>query len=418
MRKNYLFFFLFSGFIQTVSAKETKLVLPATHEASSRSVVFTPDNSLSIPGETSCIKKYAAAGFHFRSGTPGGKNNLAFDEMNISNRQKKSNQKTKPDSKKSNNTIHTIGDYDVALVSIVSVVSLKKTTADSLLYFLPNATKTKGGDDQTEQFRLTDPEHGLKEVLFNFSTKDERPLYQMIFNFDNADTALAYIIRDLGRQNHPTLDDHWVIKQGDNNLNVLAWIAGSKLVVAINLPNSPLADDPDFVLPADFVLKPDEKKQPNNNDKDQDTSVNADITASLNAYFAAANADNNLDDLVSTDGVPLGKVETYYSKIKYSGSEQTYIRKNTAGKWRVETLFTITNSTEATIEYDKQLITIQNLEGLNYRLIKKSELSSAQGKSYLWNVQTADDKATGIVLKLQMYPSTNGMFGIKIEIGK
>ena len=101
------------------------------------------------------------------------------------------------------------------------------------------------------------------------------------------------------------------------------------------------------------------------------------------------------------------------------GQEQAIIRKNAAGNWRLEVRYpSYTTSEDVKTAFENTLTFYQTLEGLEYRLVKKSDLSTANGRTYIWDIQTLDDASTGIILKWQSYPTSNGQFGIKMELGK
>jgi hypothetical protein len=101
------------------------------------------------------------------------------------------------------------------------------------------------------------------------------------------------------------------------------------------------------------------------------------------------------------------------------GQEQAIVRKNAAGNWRLEVRFApYATSEEAKQVLENTVTFYQTLEGLEYRLVKKSDLSTANGRTYIWDIQTMDDQSTGIILKWQSYPASNGMFGLKMELGK
>jgi hypothetical protein len=154
-------------------------------------------------------------------------------------------------------------------------------------------------------------------------------------------------------------------------------------------------------------------KPANNTDNPSDNeatslTVNKLIAAAINDF-----ADNK------TDLMPNKKEEYDASAFATLGQEQAVIRKNAAGKWRLELRFPTYESAEAAKEaVDDTVKFYQTLEGLEYRLVKKTDLTTANGRTYIWDIHNLDDAETGVILKWQTYPTSNGQFGVKMELGK
>lgn len=295
-----------------------------------------------------------------------------------------------------------------------------KIPADSISAFLPNIEVSNTSLDFRTEHVLKINRNGLKEVTFYTNKKpNNTELYELVFEFENADSTQHLAELMFGEANHPSLDNHWVIGIGPLLEDVrpvsLAWVYNNKLVFGVNFPNCELADDESFNMPSEFIEKWDNSGMTPVNKGDDDTNNAETVTTQINTIIASATQD--FEDLKGQE-VP-EKNEEYIAAIAYSNSEQTIIRKNAAGKWRLEARFTNQSTMDdAALVYENELKTIQNLEGLEYRLVKKSDFSSANGKTYIWDVQTLDDVSTGVVLKLQLFKTSTGEFGIKFEVGK
>jgi hypothetical protein len=187
----------------------------------------------------------------------------------------------------------------------------------------------------------------------------------------------------------------------------MIWLFDNKMVVAVNIPKSEFEGDENFVEPPGGMVDKDEDNvHPDNNEN---------ATVLMNHFI-----DDATNDFADLKGEALpNKKDEFNSSMAYIGAEQTLIRKSTAGKWRLEARFPNYSDMEtAKAEFEKQLEAIQNLEGLEYRLVKKSDLETKNGRTYIWDVQTMDDQSLGIILKLQMYPASGQQFGLKLELGK
>lgn len=326
---------------------------------------------------------------------------------------------------KPNNGFYTAEDYGKALETVFEANVKLKMGGDSLKIILPKVKLDKNSPDFRNEYLLQINESGLKEVSFYTTKKGNKPLYQVIFEFENADTVLHLAELMFPNNAHPVLDNHWVLGIGDkmengNYLVSMARVYENRLIIAVNLPTSELEEEESFKLSDDFIAEYFKKegieptpKPANNNDNPSDNeatslTVNKLIAAAINDF-----ADNK------TDLMPNKKEEYDASAFATLGQEQAVIRKNAAGKWRLELRFPTYESADAAKEaVDDTVKFYQTLEGLEYRLVKKTDLTTTNGRTYIWDIHNLDDAETGVILKWQTYPTSNGQFGVKMELGK
>lgn len=324
----------------------------------------------------------------------------------------------KPEDKPSEN--YSCEDYAKELATVFESGIKIKMTADSIPILLADAKKQPSSFGFKDEYRLNIGRNGAEGVTLVCDKDGNKPMYEIIFEFYNADSTRQLAEMMFGAPNHPVLDDHWVLGVGENNAVSLAWTFGNKMIIATNLPNTEFENDEDFKLSEEFIKKfnggedtPADKKVENTDDK---TSDNEATSLTVNNLIAAAMKD--FEDF-KTDPIANKKEEFNAEKYVTMGQEQALIRKSAAGNWRLEIRFpTYATSEDVKTAFDNTLTFYQTLEGLEYRLVKKSDLSTANGRTYIWDIQTLDDASTGIILKWQSYPTSNGQFGIKMELGK
>jgi hypothetical protein len=315
---------------------------------------------------------------------------------------------------------YTCEDYARSITELFESGMKLSMPSDSLAIVFSSIKKMPTSLDFRDEFVLKSNKNGLKDITFLTSKKTGKALYEVMLAFENADSTMRLAEMMFGKANHPTLENHWVIGLGafenEHRMVSLAWVYENKFMFATNLLNTELTDDESFKLPDDFIEKwNNDGMKPVNNDVNNAPTDEATTTLQMNNFIAAA-----VVDFEDFKGEPLAdKTEEFLAKELFSGAEQTIIRKNAAGKWRLEARFT-TQSTmdDAALVYDNQVKIFQNLEGLEYRIVKKSDFSSATSKTFIWDVQTLDDASTGVIMKLQLYKTSKGEFGIKLEIGK
>jgi hypothetical protein len=319
---------------------------------------------------------------------------------------------------KTDDKVYTCDEYANEINNIFESGLRMSMTGDSIQIVLPDAQKLEESVDFRDEYLLKYNKNGLKEVTFICDKDENKPIYESIFEFDNVDSTRQLAEMMFGKPSHPTLDDHWVIgispkTEGGKHVISLAWVYENKLIVATNFPNTEFEGEPDFELSEDFIEKwMNRGMVPINGDEPNAEEV---YTYELNENIA--HALNNFEE-AKGDAIP-NKKEEYNAAKPLNGADQTIIRKNAAGNWRLEARFT-TQSTmdDANLVYENQLKTYLAIEGLDYRLVKKSNLESANGKSYIWDVQTLDDVSTGVIMKLQLFKTSTGEYSVKLEIGK
>ena len=315
---------------------------------------------------------------------------------------------------------YTCEDYAKELSTVFESGIKIKTPADSIRFLLADAKKQPSTFDFKEEYRLKIGKNGAEGVTLVCDKDGNKPIYEVIFEFDNADSTRQLAEMMFGAPNHPILDDHWVLGIGENNATSLAWTFGKKMIIATNLPDTEFENDEDFKFSEEIIKKfngeedkPADKPVENTDDKTADNEATSLI---VNNLISAAM--KGFEDF-KTEPIANKKEEFDAAKYVSMAQDQAVIRKNAAGNWRLEIRFpTYATSEDVKTAFENTLTFYQTLEGLEYRLVKKSDLSTANGRTYIWDIQTLDDASTGIILKWQSYPTSNGQFGIKMELGK
>ncbi len=342
------------------------------------------------------------------------------------------NEEVKPDETKTEEVapeadlMNTVDGYGKELSTLLESNFKLKMTADSLKYLFPSIKMDKNSPDFRNEYALPINKNGLKQVDFYSVKKGNKGVYEVIFEFENADTVMRLAELMFPNINHPSLENHWILNvepKLDNGLNIvsMAWVYENRMILAVNLPNSELEKEESFQLTDEFItnylkgegIEPAPNKpaeETNNSTENEATSlaVNNLIAAAIKGF-----EDNK------TELMPNKKEEYNAASFVALGQEQAVIRKNAAGNWRLEVRFpSYATSDEAKTVFDNTITFYQTLEGLEYRLVKKSDLTTANGRTYIWDIQNLDDQSTGVILKWQSYPTSNGQFGIKMELGK
>jgi hypothetical protein len=348
------------------------------------------------------------------------------------NAQPVENEEVKPEEAKTDESVeeevlpNTVNGYGKELTTIFETNFKLKMTSDSLKYLFPDVKLAKNAPDFRNEFTVPVNKNGCKELTFYGVKNSTKGVYEVIFEFENADTLMRLAELMFPNITHPSLENHWILNVApkmDNGLYLvsMAWVYENRMILAINLPNSEWEKDENFQFTDEFVdaylkqegLKPIPNKPVEEN---TDNSENEATSLAVNNLIAAAvkGFEENKTELM-----PNKKEEYNAASFVNLGQEQAIIRKNAAGNWRLEVRFPIYESADvAKSAFENTITFYQTLEGLEYRLVKKSDLTTANGRTYIWDVQTMDDQPTGVILKWQMYPSSNGQFGIKMELGK
>ena len=330
-------------------------------------------------------------------------------------------EEAKPDdAKKGDKSKMTVLDYNKAINTYMESRVRLELDADSISVFLPTAIKKSQSLNYREEYIHKVQKNGLKQVSIMTNKGDKRVVYELIFEFDDADSTLLWAEQGLvGFPKHPSLDNHWVMfideKTSDDYRFVeMAWVYENKLILAGNVLNSEFEKGEEFILTDEYAekwkvaMKGGATKGPYNNPE-----RDARIVEQINAYLESAI--DNFDNML---GEALGN-NKFESKIKYEDAEKTIIRKNSVGKCRLEATFSSGDIDHANFVYDVHNYSI-NLEALAYRLVLKTEVGKAAeaGRTQVWDVHTLDDVSTGIIIKLQTYKTSTGSFAVRMEIGK
>ncbi|MCC6411994.1 MAG: hypothetical protein IT270_10065 [Saprospiraceae bacterium] len=265
-------------------------------------------------------------------------------------------------------------------------------------------------------------ESGLNNITFYFDKDNHEPLYEIIMDFEDADTLAAFIAKDLGVSNHPRLDDHWVMSISPEGTAYILWRFENKLIFAANLPGTELEGDYTFELDQDFITRFNNGTDTNTGSTEpapaistQELPADHEFTQLLNQIFGQA-----LVGFEGMKGAPLeGKKDAYLCIIDGEEQADVVIRKNANNSWRLDAkIGTYEGLDTARDAYNALKTTIQNLEALEYTLSKKSEYSTNTGNTYIWDVQSLDGEALGMILKLQLYASGQSTYSVRLEIGK
>ncbi len=280
---------------------------------------------------------------------------------------------------------------------------------------LPNIQKQPETMNFREDYVLTLGNNGVKQVDFIFDKDGDKPLYEMIFEFDNADSTRRLVEMMFGQPNHPSLEDYWVLAKDEKGIVPMIWLFENKMITAVNLPGTEFETDPNFQMPEGFKPKIEKKSADEKPEDNSEAHVEVISTLEMNTFIGEA-----VSDFEGAKGDAIsGKTDQFNSNIAFNGAEQTIIRKNTADKWRMEARFpAILDFADAQTFFESQLTAVQNLEGLEYRLVKKSYMATKNGRTYIWDVQSLDDQPLNVIVKLQLYPTSDKQFAVKIEIGK
>jgi hypothetical protein len=343
------------------------------------------------------------------------------------------NEEVKPEGAKTDEAVeeevlpNTVNGYGKELSTLLESNFKLKMTADSLRYLFPSIKMDKNSPDFRNEYALPVNKNGLKQVDFYSVKKGDKGVYEVIFEFENADTLMRLAELMFPNITHPSLENHWILNvepKLSNGLNIvsMAWVYENRMILAVNLPNSELEKDESFQLTDEFIANylkgegieptPNKPVEETNNDATENEAT----SLAVNTLIAAAvkGFEDNKTELM-----PNKKEEYNAASFVTLGQEQAVIRKNAAGNWRLEVRFpSYATSDEAKTVFDNTITFYQNLEGLEYRLVKKSDLTTANGRTYIWDIQNLDDQSTGVILKWQTYPTSNGQFGIKMELGK
>jgi hypothetical protein len=323
---------------------------------------------------------------------------------------------------------YTRWDYSQGLALMAKIPLKLKMSSDSIKTAYPEGDFQKKSTDTHTEFLLPVQKHGLKSIIFYADKDDNKALYETILEFENADTLDLLTTSAFGKSTHPTMDNHWVLDIDKDVVDghravVLLWVYENRLMIACNLPETDIAENMEFNLSDKFIAEFLKAKNGDTPDKDgvnTDTLVvvnDAAVTKMLNSVITQA-----IDGFSAAlgDAIPDKKDEyTPLTGCEYQGAKQSLIRKNAAGNWRYEARFEPHDDIDSAFtDFDAQLNSLKSLEGLEYRLVKKSEYNSSTGKTFVFDVQTQDDATTGVIIKLQVSKLSGGDFALKIEIGK
>jgi hypothetical protein len=344
------------------------------------------------------------------------------EEKSVENEEVKPDETKKKEVAPENDGTSTVEDYARELSNVFDEKFKLKMSSDTLIELFPTVKLDKNSLDFRNEYSLPINKSGLKHANFYGIKNGNKAIYEVILEFANADTLMRLAELMFPNLNHPSLENHWILNiepKSDNGSNLvsMAWVYENKMILAVNLPNSELEKEGSFQLADDFIEAYLKQLNPNKTDEENtDNSDNEATSLTVNKLIAAAAKD--FEDN-KTDLMPNKKEEYDASAFVTLGQEQAVIRKNAAGNWRLEVRFPVYSDAEtAKGSFEKTIAFYQSLEGLEYRLVKKSDLTTANGRTYIWDIQTLDDAATGLVLKWQTYPTSNGQFGIKMELGK
>ncbi len=151
--------------------------------------------------------------------------------------------------------IYNGNDYVKAMGEIIDTDTKIGSSILQMPTIFPNAEKQEPLFDFRNEYLLKVNRGGLQTVTFTYDTDDEQPLYEIIYEFESADTLLemskSFDAPDSPR--HPTEKNTWLLNVDQNNVTYLLWIYENKVIIAANLPKTEFVDSEMFKLPKVFV---------------------------------------------------------------------------------------------------------------------------------------------------------------------
>ena len=318
--------------------------------------------------------------------------------------------------------LHTTADYAKAFGILNSLGGKMDMSLSDALKSMKGLKKVKGSPDFRTECTYAVNENGLKALTFYFDKDKKEPLYEMIMEFEDADSLAAFCAADLGPSTHPRLEEHWIMSVTEEGLAFIVWRFENKLVMASNLPDTELAEDYTFQFDQDFITKfnqpaTESDGPPPTLDETPAEGLPADheFTVLLNLFFG-----NALSNFESLRGEPVeGKKDVFQVIIDSQVQDNTLIRKNANNTWRLEAkLFMNENLVDAQNNYNAIVTVIQKMEALEYQLAKKSEYSTNTGSTYIWDVRSLDGDDLGVILKVQLYAAGQDLYSVRMEVGK
>jgi hypothetical protein len=319
--------------------------------------------------------------------------------------------------------LKTMNEYANAF-SIINKLGVKlDMSLENSLSIIPDLKKSKANPDFRDEYTYDIHENGLQNLTFYFDKDNHAPMYEVILEFEDADTLAALCTREIGVCNHPSATNHWILNLSPDGIAFILWRFENKLIMAANLADTEFSNDAIFKFDGVFVenfltqkeITPEAESELTEN-KNTEVPQDQRLTLILNKFI-----ENASTDFEKLKGEPIeGKKDEFYATIIFNKDpKKTIIRKKSTNSWRLEAK-TIENSTleMARQEYINTILQIEALEALNYRLIKKSEYSTNTGKTYLWEVQNLDGITLNTILKLQLYAAGGNQYSVKLEVGK
>ena len=317
---------------------------------------------------------------------------------------------------------HSAEEYGKAFTEASGLGFKMDMPLPSAMELMKGLKVAESGMDFRTECTYSFHKNGLKELTFYFDKDNHQPLYEIIIEFEDADTLEALCVQDLGPGNHPRLQEHWIMSLTPDGYAFIIWRFENKLIMASNLADTELAGDYTFEFDQAFIeqfLKnAGSEADVNSNTPTPPTDIPADLLVTQTLSLFIENAPLNYETLKG-EAVP-GKTNVYYALVFLGDDPQnTNIRKKDSDTWTIESKV-IANRTleEARIDYQALIKQIEGLEALGYNLVKKSEYATNTSNTYLWDVQNLDGDALGIGFKVVMYAAANSTFAIKIVVGK
>jgi hypothetical protein len=320
-------------------------------------------------------------------------------------------------------TLKTVADYGLAF-NVLTDLGLKlDMSLENSLSQIPKLKKSETSLDFRHEYTYDVHENGLNNVTLYFDKDTHQPMYELIMDFENADTLEALCLRDMGPSNHPRLQEHWILNLSPEGIAFILWRFENKIVMAANLPDTELFGDYTFEFDQDFITNfyvntnvSEEVPATEYIEPHLEMPEDQALTEILNEYINQATS-----DFVGLKGdAILGKKDEYECTLLLGEhTEYTIIRKKSNNTWRLESKISVSEALPlARIDYESAQKSIENLEALNYRLVKKSEYSTNTGNTYIWEVQNLDGITLNVILKLQLYAVEGGQFAVRFEVGK
>jgi hypothetical protein len=317
-----------------------------------------------------------------------------------------------------------VKDYNTAFNNAIALGFKMDMPLDTVKTLFKTGFETTPDSSDIRIVYQYDPkQYGLDNITFYFDKDGNQPLYAVFLQFSDADTLAAFCQKKLGTSDHPGMEDHWIIALDAYGIATLFWRDENFLVMANNLPETELFGMENFDLGKVFIAEHVAEQNGGLPSEEVEMVIDSvfgppdkELTNTINTIIAYALLDF---EGMKDDPIP-GKMNEYQALLSIGDDpENTIIRKNVNDTWRLESkIATKVSLEEAQNTYYTMQIQLENLEALEYRLLKKSEYTSNTANTYIWEIESLDGDDLGVIMKLQLYYSGDEAFSVRFEVGR